>query len=52
MEKAVELRSAGKTGPSAELAALNRTQRGLLMHTLATLQALLILIDMIWKPGA
>lgn len=51
MEKAVELRTAGKTGPSAELAALNRTSRGLLMHALATLTALLILIDMIWKPG-
>ena len=52
MKKAGELRSAGQTGASAELAALNRTSRGLLLHTAASLAVLLILIDMIWKPGA
>ena len=50
--KAEELRAAGQEGASAELLAVNRTQRGLLMHTLSTLLLLLILVDMIWKPGA
>jgi uncharacterized membrane protein len=52
MQKAEELRSAGQTGANAELLALNRTQTGVLMHSLASLVALLILADMIWKPGA
>jgi uncharacterized membrane protein len=52
MTKAQELQAAGQTGPSAELLAINRTQTGLLMHSLTTLAVLLILIDMIWKPGA
>jgi uncharacterized membrane protein len=50
--KAEELAAAGQTGPSAELLALNRTSRGLLMHTLASVVVVLIVIDMIWKPGA
>ena len=49
---AQELASAGQTGPNPELLALNRTSTGLLMHTLASVVVLLILIDMIWKPGA
>ena len=52
MTKAQELRAAGQTGPNAELLALNRTQNGLVMHALATLVVLLLLIVMIWKPGA
>ena len=52
MTKAKELQSSGQTGPSAELLALNRTQTGLVMHALTSLVVLLILIDMIWKPGA
>lgn len=52
MEKAEELQGAGQTGPSAELLAVNRTQRGLMLHTVGSLLVLLILIDMIWKPGA
>jgi uncharacterized membrane protein len=52
MKKAQELQAAGQTGPSAELLALNRTQNGVLFHALATVVVLLILIDMIWKPGA
>ena len=52
MKKAEELQVAGTNEPSAELLALNRTQRGLLMHALTTLLVLLILVDMIWKPGA
>ena len=50
--KAQELAAAGQTGPNAELLALNRTQKGLLMHTLASVVVVLIVIDMIWKPGA
>jgi hypothetical protein len=52
MEKAQELESSGQTGPSPALLALNRTSAGLLMHTLSSVAVLLILIDMIWKPGA
>jgi len=52
MTKAQELQSAGQSGPNAELLALNRTSEGVLYHVLASLTVLLILIDMIWKPGA
>ncbi len=52
MTKAQELQAAGQSGPNAELLALNRTQNGLVMHALASLVVLLILIVMIWKPGA
>jgi uncharacterized membrane protein len=52
MDKAKELQAAGQTGPSAELLAINRTQRGVILHTAASVAILLLLIDMIWKPGA
>jgi hypothetical protein len=52
MKKAQELETAGQTGPSAELLAINRTSRGLLFHALASAVVLLIIIDMVWKPGA
>ncbi len=52
MTKAQESRAAGQDGPSTELLAINRTQRGLQMHALSSVIVLLILIDMIWKPGA
>jgi uncharacterized membrane protein len=52
MTKAEELRSAGHEDASAELLAVNRTQRGLVMHAVSSLLVLLIVIDMIWKPGA
>lgn len=52
MTKAKELEAAGETGPSADLLAVNRTQRGLWLHTATSVVLLLILIDMIWKPGA
>ncbi len=52
MHKAEELQAAGKTGPSSELLTLNRTSTGLVLQTAASLTLLLILIDMIWKPGA
>ncbi len=52
MKKAQELQAAGQAGPNTELLALNRTSSGLALHALGSLIALLILIDMIWKPGA
>jgi hypothetical protein len=52
MNKAKELTASGQTGPSAELWAMNRTPNGVLMQTATSVLALLILIDMIWKPGA
>lgn len=52
MNKAQELQKAGQTGSNAELLALNRTQNGVVLHTVATVLLLLLLIDMIWKPGA
>jgi hypothetical protein len=51
-ERAAKLQTEGQTGPDPELLALNRTQAGLLMHSVTTLALLLLLIDMIWKPGA
>lgn len=51
MKTAEELRTAGQLGPSSELLAINRTRAGLVLHTLTTLLVLLILVDMIWKPG-
>jgi uncharacterized membrane protein len=52
MTKAQELQAAGQTGPNAELLALNRTSNGVVLHFLASLVVLLIILDMIWKPGA
>jgi uncharacterized membrane protein len=52
MTKAQELQTAGHTGPSAELLALNRTSSGVILHFLWSVVVLLILIVMIWKPGA
>ena len=51
MNKARELEKAGQTGSNGELLALNRTQTGVILHSLASLALLLIVIDMIWKPG-
>ena len=36
MTKAQELQAAGQTGPSAELLAVNRTQRGVVFHALSS----------------
>ena len=52
MNKAQELRTAGQNGTSAELLALNRTSSGVLLHFLWSVVVLLIVIDMIRKPGA
>jgi len=52
IDRANELIAAGQTGPDAKLAELARTQRGSMLHWIATLAVLLLLIDMVWKPGA
>jgi hypothetical protein len=52
MTKAKELEAAGQNGPSAELLAINRTSRGVILHSAASVLVLLILLDMIFKPGA
>lgn len=52
MNKAKELEAAGETAPSAELLALNRTSTGVLFHVVSCVVVLLIIVDMIWKPGA
>jgi hypothetical protein len=52
MNKAKELDAAGEKGPNEGLLALNRTQAGVWLHTLTSLAVLLILLDMIFKPGA
>ena len=52
MTKARELDTAGQGGSSTELLALNRTSNGVLLHFLTSVAALLLLIDMIFKPGA
>ena len=51
-EKARELIAAGHSGPSAELVALQRTSIGLALRVLASAAVVLIVIDMIYKPGA
>jgi hypothetical protein len=50
--KARALVAAGETDRSAELAALNRTPTGLALRAVASLAIVLIVVDMIWKPGA
>jgi uncharacterized membrane protein len=50
--KARELQAAGQSGPNAELLALNRTSSGLILQLVWSAVVLLILLDMIWKPGA
>lgn len=52
LTRAEELRAAGREGEPGELRALNRAPAGLLMHTVSSIAIVLVLIDMIWKPGA
>ena len=52
MNKAKELDAAGRKERSDELLGLNRTSTGVLLHALVSLAVLLILLDMIFKPGA
>jgi hypothetical protein len=50
--KARALVASGQTEPSTELTALNRSTTGLALRALASAAVVLIVIDMIWKPGA
>jgi Predicted integral membrane protein (DUF2269) len=52
VRKAQELQAAGQTGPNTELHALNRTSNGLVLQAAISVIILLIILDMIWKPGA
>jgi hypothetical protein len=52
IERARALIASGQTGPSDELTALNRTPTGLVLRGVASLAIVLIVIDMIYKPGA
>jgi uncharacterized membrane protein len=52
VENARALAKSGHTGRSPELTALNRTPTGFLLRVLASAAILLIVVDMIWKPGA
>jgi hypothetical protein len=52
MTKARELQAAGQNGSSAELLAINRTARGVMLHSAASVLLVLILVDMVFKPGA
>ena len=51
-EKARVLAASGQTGPSPELTALNRTRTGFALRALGSAAIVLIVVDMIWKPGA
>jgi hypothetical protein len=51
-EKARALAASGQTGANPELTALNRTRTGLALRALGSAAIVLIVIDMIWKPGA
>jgi hypothetical protein len=51
-QRAAELLQAGSEGPSPELRSLVRTRSGLVLQAVATVATLLLLADMIWKPGA
>jgi hypothetical protein len=46
------LAALGKTEADPELLALNRTAAGVALRTLASLAIVLIVIDMLYKPGA
>lgn len=50
--KARALVASGERGPNAELGALNRASTELLLRAVGSLAIVLIVIDMLWKPGA
>ena len=52
VRKAKELISAGQSEESADLVTLNRSSTALLLRALASAAVVLIVVDMIWKPGA
>ena len=50
--RANELLAAGQTDPDPRLQELARSRRALTLQIVATTATLLILVDMVWKPGA
>jgi hypothetical protein len=52
MQMADDLEAAGHDGSSSDLLEVNRARPLLVGHTLAFALVVLILVDMIWKPGA
>jgi hypothetical protein len=52
VHKARTLVASAQIGANAELSSLNRTSTGLLLRSLASVAVVLIVVDMIWKPGA
>ena len=50
--KARALATSGQTAASAELTALNRTSTGLMLRVLGSAAIVVIVVDMLWKPGA
>jgi hypothetical protein len=52
IEKAKALVASGREGSNGELTALNRTSTGLLLRVVASAAIVIIVADMIWKPGA
>ena len=50
--RARELAAAGHLGASEELATLNRAFTGLLLRAVGSIAIVLIVIDMLYKPGA
>jgi hypothetical protein len=50
--RARALAASGEDTPSTELTALNRSSTGLALRVVASLAIVLIVVDMIWKPGA
>jgi hypothetical protein len=52
IEKAEALVASGQAGSSAELTALNRTSTGLVLRVVASAAIVIIVVDMLWKPGA
>ena len=51
-ERAAALLADGREEPSSELRETLRASKGLALHALASVLVLLLLVDMIWKPGA
>jgi len=51
-DRARELAGSGADVADAQIRALQRSQPALLFHVAACVLAVLLLIDMVWKPGA
>ena len=51
-DRAKALLDEGRDGPSTELSAMLRSQRGLILHAFMILVTLAILVVMVYKPGA